>query len=435
MAYPYQISSSAFVPDPAFTPGPYSYNGNLYVALESNPPGSGDYIHVYKSSDDGQTWSEQDSSNKKNYEVRALNTNFDTFRSGSKLYITYIPFSGTQLSIAEFDMSTDTWGTVITGGPEPEPFSVTFEDTRFKSFVLSNGNIRTIYMNYKAATVRHQIEIAEYASGSWGSGTVLWEPSVTDDYDDMDYWLHNAAIDPDDNIGIMVYAVPTGFDASSGTFRFGVYYAGGSFGGSIRNGLHLFKINPPPASDLITGTPAILTRADGSYAFAFPAGQITVLPSQFLWVPGVLIAEPSDGVTSIRAETIAAEHTCSDSAQFTSPFFSLIYDGESMFLYYPNQGAIAADDDNKIQRACSNHFAWSTGVDVYTPAASVNSRIALVAAQIVNTNKVGIVFSAYSDNQATRTFRYPHYYQEDMPTCSQNGCPAAGGAEQIPHFY
>ncbi len=423
MAYPYQISSSEFIPDPAFTPGPYSYNGNLYVALESHPAGTGDYIHIYKSSDQGVTWAEVDSGNRKNYESRDTNTNFDTFRKGSKLYITYIPQGGTQLSIAEFDMATDLWGTVITGGPEPEPFSVTFQDTRFKSFVLSNGNIRTLYMNYKAATVRHQIEVAQYA-GSWGAGVVLFEPSVTDTYDDMDYWLHNAAIDPDDNIGIMVCAVPTGFDGNSGRFRFGVYSAAGSMSAIYRNALNLFKIDPPPASDLVSGPSAILTRSNGDYVFAFPAGQISA-GADFEWVPGVLYVEPSDAVTSIRADNLATGTNYSDSQALGSPFFSIVYDGTALFMYWPSQ--VLATDANKIQRACSKGFAWSAPTDVFTPAIGVDQRIKLVCAQIVNTNKVGIVFSAYSDNLAAKTYRYPHYYQEDLPTCSAVGCSGGSG--------
>lgn len=421
MAYPYQITDQAFLPEPYETPGPYEHNGNLFVTLISHPTGtSNDKIRVYTSIDAGVTspWPEADSANARLYYQSSTAAPTDTFRLGSKLYITYVPQGGspgtTALEIAEFDMATGLWGTVITGGPIPG------DNLRFKSFKLSTGAIRTVYSDLTGGS-RIRVSIAEY-NGSWGSPTVLFNPGVSES-PTLDYRLQGAAIDADDNIGIICHTGST--SASVGNLRYRYYSAAGSAGTFMRTSINTRTAAPPPLS----GPPAIIPLSAGGSRFAFPAfGQIT--NSGFLFaVPGAVIAEPGSAPPSVKFENVLNE-TRIDGTSF--PFASLFYvsSQSALFLYWPH---FDGTSQFKIKRSCSKLLAgWTAPADVFTPA--VDHAINAICAQVVNTDKVGIVFSSFADNAVSGAefpYKFPQYYQEDLPTCGATGCPAAASQSPI----
>lgn len=418
MAYPYQITDQAFLPDPMYTPGPYEHNGNIYVALQSHPTGTAnDKVRVYVSLDEGVSspWAELDSANAKPFYQSNTSSPVDTFRLGSKFYITYVPQGGapgaTALDIAEFDMATGLWGTVITGGPIPG------DDLRFKSFKLSTGAIRTVYSDFTGAS-RRRVSIAEY-DGSWGSPTILFNPGVSES-PTLDYYLQGAAIDADDNIGIVCDTNTS--SASVGSLRYRHYSAAGVAGTFIRTSVKATIAIPPKS-----GWPAVIPLTGGGSRFAFPGwGQIT--NSGFLFgVPGVVIVEPGAAPTSFNFETVLDQSSLDLGSGFASPLY--VASQSALFLYW---AYFDGTSQYKIKRACSKLLAgWTAPVDVFVP--SVDRAIFALCAQVVNTSKVGIVFSSWADGASSGpnfSYKFPQYYQEDLPTCGAVGC----GASQSPIY-
>lgn len=112
MALPFSFSSELkWSSHRALMHGPFENGTNLYAVLIDD---TADTLEVWKSTDSGDSWSEQDSGNHKT--VVASQACCHTVQSGTTLYIAYLIASDV-VNIVPFSMATDTYGTVITGGP------------------------------------------------------------------------------------------------------------------------------------------------------------------------------------------------------------------------------------------------------------------------------------------------------------------------------
>jgi hypothetical protein len=110
MALPATITTAAEFPDHRNEPiGPYEYGGNLCTVLADK---TNNRLRVYKSTDGGQTWAEQDSGTTVSFFGSVPNyKTYTTQAIGSLLYTWYLTGgTGSTLEHRAFDMSTNTWG-------------------------------------------------------------------------------------------------------------------------------------------------------------------------------------------------------------------------------------------------------------------------------------------------------------------------------------
>jgi hypothetical protein len=88
--------------------GPFENGSNLYVVLLDN---TAVQVEVWKSTDGGNTWAEQDSANKPTVVSDANHKNLYAIKEGTNLYICRRNSTGSGFSVfvTPFSLSTDTW--------------------------------------------------------------------------------------------------------------------------------------------------------------------------------------------------------------------------------------------------------------------------------------------------------------------------------------
>ena len=104
--------------------GPYEWNGNQYAFVNITSLPAEQFIRaaIYKTTDQ-QNWTEQDSANSPAVNKNGAWSIFYPKAGGSIIYVGYfVQASGSTgaaspLALKSFDMSTDTWTTLATGGP------------------------------------------------------------------------------------------------------------------------------------------------------------------------------------------------------------------------------------------------------------------------------------------------------------------------------
>lgn len=99
-------------------------------------------VHIYKSTDNGATWTEMDTGNAPDDVTLTLDSNGNfkaaaSWESGDIIPITYVRSSDDTLVYIPFDASTDTYGASITGGPgDVEDHGVELRNTDGEAIVL-----------------------------------------------------------------------------------------------------------------------------------------------------------------------------------------------------------------------------------------------------------------------------------------------------------
>jgi hypothetical protein len=404
MAYPYQITTGAVLPSPAFGPGPYFNGSGIYVVLVDKPNA---HAEVWKSSDAGVTWAEQDSGNHKSLRVFAATTDqvVQTFQFGTKLFITYTHSSGDETRVAEFSMASDTWGTVITGGPTVATGQ--FGNARI-TVRISNGELRCYYPITDGAV--SDLNRSTYNGSTWETPVTILDGAASDPAR-----ILSAVVDTSDNVGVLVLS-------AGPTFRFRADKADESLG-TIQQ-LRFFQpsVYVPGSSTGVFLSSGSLTR----FVFPMALHHETITTSTYARVGLFLI----DGAIATRfctalliADTYLNYETVSGEAGLVTSF-SLIGSADPRYVYYVWLSSMSTGDF-AIKRACCNvGCAVSVPSTVFTPSAGVAQRIEYISTGM-NGADAGIVFSARIDN-AAYTYRYPHYYQE-TPTCSADS-PCGGAA-------
>jgi hypothetical protein len=134
MAYPTLLPNELMFPDPASfahvtasnTLGPYIFRNSLYIVVQDH---AGATVEVWKSIDLGVSWNEVDAANHPsckpdagisedngNYGFQSFSSTTDPRLTGI-IYVCYIDPLG-PLRIKSFDTNSDTWGSVLLGGPD-----------------------------------------------------------------------------------------------------------------------------------------------------------------------------------------------------------------------------------------------------------------------------------------------------------------------------
>lgn len=94
--------------------GPFVNGTDLYACLVDK---TNNQIEVWRSTDGGDTWSEQDSANKPSCSAVDGRRTCYAVQSGAAFFVAYPSNSADATNIKPFSMSTNVWGTAITAGP------------------------------------------------------------------------------------------------------------------------------------------------------------------------------------------------------------------------------------------------------------------------------------------------------------------------------
>lgn len=174
--------------------GPYDYGGALYLVCPDNNKGlagvAGDHtIRVWRSTDAGVTWTEQDGANRKacKYQPTAFERHgghvIDVQADGATLHIGFFEQEATgsraNIHLTTFDMSANTWGSTIAGGPECwiiGGYPAVQDFCGFALVRLSSGTIECVYngaTELVGAVNYDRVSHARYTGGAWGAGTQI----------------------------------------------------------------------------------------------------------------------------------------------------------------------------------------------------------------------------------------------------------------------
>jgi len=144
--------------------GPFEIGTNLYIVVNESNVGA-DKLRMYKSTDDGTTWIEKDPSNAPSTYKTGGFSRFrsDTQQDGATLYVGYIETGGT-LNIIAFSSTTDTWGTIISGGPS---IASTSNYMIFSLVRRVSGEYMVFWSDTYVASYTG-VQAALYSGGAWG---------------------------------------------------------------------------------------------------------------------------------------------------------------------------------------------------------------------------------------------------------------------------
>lgn len=158
--------------------GPFEISGNLYVFTID---GAANKARAYKSTNNGQTWAEQDSANAPAISATAANKSVSCTLAGSTLYVAYID-AGNVIRVRPF--SADAWGAASSATSAPAPAGNITNQAAFGLHVRSNGDY-VVYFQSATETVgtpRRRFSHQIYSAGAWGSVT-QYGTGVAADFD------------------------------------------------------------------------------------------------------------------------------------------------------------------------------------------------------------------------------------------------------------
>lgn len=403
MAYPYQITSAAKLPKTFLDPGPHVRGSSIYTVLHDR---TNHHAEVWRSTDAGQNWSEQDSGNHKTVQSSpAANDIIDTFPEGTdSLHLLLVDGSG-NLNIAPFSRASNTFGTLITGGPAPQFARINMLVRR------SDGSYVVVYTTDVSSN--RQLNLVTCTSGgTWGTPITVMVPGTTDTTT-FSYYLKSVVVDANDHVWILAAA------GLAGSYRM-VRYSSGNVLGSVVAINQIFEQFSPASN--YAGNGQIVTLGSANLV-AVPLILQHVVGSVDQARASVLFHAHEASPGSFRVDIVADDIVTDDGSDVCVPYPSLIYASPTFYIYY---AWMDATPQFKIRRSCSKGGGWSTASDVFVPTSGVNQRIDLVSAREVGSGAVGILFSTTPGIGGTYTD--PHYYQETPSCLAASSCASSAQA-------
>lgn len=152
--------------------GPFAVGTSLYAFTYFNHD-----LHLWKSTDHGSTWIEQDPTNSPATEGSVL----DVVLSGTTLYILHSGLDS-HLYIKQYNTSTDTYGTLSPQGPT---FNNNVVTTAAVLSVRSNGDCVVFHQSPTeliSSTNYRRFSYSIYSAGAW-SGLTTFGTGIADHYD------------------------------------------------------------------------------------------------------------------------------------------------------------------------------------------------------------------------------------------------------------
>lgn len=398
MAYPYLISSSLLIPDSVVSEvGPHDYNGTRFQSFYDY---TNENLEVHKSTDQGQTWSECDAANHPVAHNGADNGRmYGAHRDESELHFTFRYSGGSgALGIVVFDMATETWGSVITGGPTP-----------FGSPTITGALTRAAY------NIIHR----------YGSHVVFYPVNSGDGFGTP-------------KVNGVVY------NGSWGT-PFEVFPTGGSFFGSGMSGaylnpttdrIHAIGINGNrelwhrslSSADVLGPLQAIPTsvanasqiqcvglgivyeRDSKTYiAFPFSGGSRLHSAASITPTPVVAIAESlEEPVWEVRTVSGLADDIRIPEVLATMAS-SCVYDGDALHIVW-------VTNDNRIMHSCYKGKSWATPDQLDSLGANNNNAVA----RVISSGVIGVLLGG----ALAGTYNDAYYHQFNI-SCSADSCGSA----------
>ena len=147
MALPFSFASELAPPlNPGNRHGPFEYGGNLYGVFQDT---TNIHVEVWKSTDDGDSWSEADSANHKTFSTVPPGRYLDVVQDRVNSNILHILYSVTsttsRIVVSQFNMATDAWGaTTGLSGPVLNSSTITGNAVVFLA-VRSDGDYVVLY--------------------------------------------------------------------------------------------------------------------------------------------------------------------------------------------------------------------------------------------------------------------------------------------------
>lgn len=170
--------------------GPVLVNGALWVIgiqQIGNPPY---FVAVYKSTDNGLTWTIQDSANSPNAANVTVMTAFDGV---DQLYACRFTFNGQTFSVDKFNINTATWSSYTSSSA-----AVTGCIGLSLAAYGSTGDLMVLYYKFSTGTLRFM----QYVSGSWG--TEVNQGGIPNSTGNAN-WFASIAIDTSDRAHVGLY--------------------------------------------------------------------------------------------------------------------------------------------------------------------------------------------------------------------------------------
>lgn len=155
--------------------GPKSLGGALYC-LGTDPTSR---IKVYKSTDSGATWVEQDTANSplKATSSHTSEIGWDSLWFGTKVTVVYNKQGTTEYRIKTFETATDTWGSESVAGPLEQDANDRDQTVR----ILRDSATGDIYLFYtEQLTTFQTINYSVYNGVSFSAGIILVSASGTE---------------------------------------------------------------------------------------------------------------------------------------------------------------------------------------------------------------------------------------------------------------
>jgi len=196
------------LPDSAFSQhsGPYEYGGKLYGVFVD--PVSG-HVEIWASTDSGATWAEEDSGNHPALKNVAYFRGVGVHRVGDTLWLAYLvggappvgydARSG-QITITSFSMASETWGSLITGGPWAELKA--FDWLGLYVIRTSDGAFTVSYPSLRETVGGNVYQRTRYCTynGSWGAEQAFPNQVGTTSR----YWPSGAVLGDNDRVHLFV---------------------------------------------------------------------------------------------------------------------------------------------------------------------------------------------------------------------------------------
>lgn len=434
MPYPYRIGN-----DDTNTPftfniediGPFEYNSALYAVFMN---AVNDHIEVWRSTDAGVTWTQQNSGNEPIGKVitGSGNTLYQVRMVGSTLYVLYIKSTDEQAAIRPFDLATNTWtvASEVTGGPTPTNSggsgiihgspSVTFE--RF-----SNGRYVVVYTSTETVggqpkdRVRAKIwngsswvsdqMINTNKSGTSGTGDGLVGCILGADdlahlfwYDGAYFCLFHRTLDSSGTLGSIQQIPTVGWDKSA-----------------MHLGIPMSYVDS--CGDTWIVVPAALwntTNAQVPYT-----SQTTIRPGI---VRGKCALNPKWNVETAADETDGpSDRPWPGGHKVMSALWNS--STSALHLYWARKGE-QTSTNYKIMTAANIGGGWSSPTALFDAGGAAGDKVHLVYARKIAAG-VGIIFGS-EDIASSDTYGYPHYHQFSLST---SGAPSACGASSSGAAY
>jgi hypothetical protein len=225
------------------------------------PPPPAQSFSFYKTTNAGKNWARVVS--------KTYNSGLDVFYPGSGTLV-YCAFCNTPLplpanptddvKLVTFDMATETFGSVITGGPTAW-FGIVLGDAIFKLFRLTTGDLILIYMQPTTLGGSDtKLYWAQSSGGVWTSVDNLLNDSGTSNIGTGAYLIDNCFIDPHDRIHIF------GVAGKSGGYPDWFYT---NLKSGVQSAVQVIYTSPTFASYPTRVSPGVYYSADDSFEVGF----------------------------------------------------------------------------------------------------------------------------------------------------------------------